>query len=93
MKKTKIVNFFQLYRFADASDKLLIFFGVIFAFATGCGFPFFGYIWGKVTDSYALPTLQETVDDAAHYRDVFLLIGAGTLIVGWIAFTCWIIVG
>ena len=82
-----------MYRFADRNDLVLIVLGVTFSFATGCGFPFFGYIWGKVTDSYATTDKQSTVDEAAHYRDVFLLIGAGTLVLGWISFTCWIVVG
>jgi ATP-binding cassette subfamily B (MDR/TAP) protein 1 len=86
------VGFFELYRFADKKDKILIFLGVIFSCATGCGFPFFAYIWGKMTDVFALGG-QKLVDEASYYRDVFLLIGTGTFVAGWISFGCWIIVG
>lgn len=83
----------SLYRFADKNDKILLVIGVIFSLITGAGFPFFGYIWGKVTDAYALPTTQDTVNKSEHYRNVFLYIGGGTLIAAWISFACWIIVG
>lgn len=46
------MHFFKLYRFAQGSDKVLIVIGIITALAAGCGFPFFGYIWGRMTDAY-----------------------------------------
>jgi hypothetical protein len=45
-----------------------------------------------MTDVFALGG-QQLVDEAAHNRDIFLLIGAATFIAGWISFGCWIVVG
>jgi hypothetical protein len=60
---------------------------------TGCGFPVFGYLWGRMNDTFTLPTKQQTVDEAARYRNIFLLVGGATLVAGWISFTCWITTG
>lgn len=51
-KEIDSIGFFELFRFADGFDKLLMVFGSIAAAATGAAIPAFSLLWGNMTDSF-----------------------------------------
>lgn len=86
------MSFFQLFRFAEGTDYLLIMLGIIFALVSGCSFPWFAYLWGKILDSFLLAEdPQGRLDSAIHYRNIFFYVGLGSLVSSWIAFASWTI--
>ena len=65
----------------------------MFAAIDGANFPLFGYLWGKLIDSFlSSNSSQEWVDHATFYRNIFIFVGIGILVVCWISFTCWAVV-
>lgn len=53
-KKTEAVGLFEMFKYSDAIDKLFIFLGVIFAIVCGAVFPLMFYIFGDLTNVFAL---------------------------------------
>ena len=45
---------FQLFKYSDGVDKLFIFLGVVFAIVCGAVFPLMFYIFGDLTNVFAL---------------------------------------
>lgn len=91
-KEDEAVSFFELFRFAEGSDYLLIVLGVIFAMVAGCSFPWFAYLWGKILDAFLNANdAAKRLDEAAHYRNIFFYVGVGALFASWIAFASWTI--
>lgn len=66
--------------------------GVVFAMVSGCSFPWFAYLWGKILDSFLITNnAQERLNSAAYYRNIFFYVGLGALFSSWIAFASWTI--
>ena len=54
-KETKeVVGLFQLFKYSDGIDKLFIFLGIVFAIVCGAVFPLMFYIFGDLTNVFAL---------------------------------------
>lgn len=51
-KEEKMVSFMELFRFADKTDKILMFFGTIGAAAIGTAMPAFALLWGNMTNAF-----------------------------------------
>lgn len=49
-----MVGFFEMFKFVDGLDQLLILIGVICASVAGCMFPLMFYIFGDLTNAFAL---------------------------------------
>lgn len=47
-----MVSFLQLFRFADKTDKILIFVGTIGAILIGTAMPMFALLWGNMTTAF-----------------------------------------
>lgn len=60
---TKMVPYFDLFRYATKSDKTLMWIGAAAAFANGAAFPSFSLIFGAMTDSFSQSD-DEMVDEA-----------------------------
>lgn len=87
-----MISFFELFRFAEGTDYLLIALGIIFAMVAGCSFPWFSYLWGKILDSFLYAdNPDERLNSAIHYRNIFFYLGLGALFSSWIAFASWTI--
>lgn len=87
-----MVSLWQLFRFAEGSDYLLLALGIIFAMVAGCSFPWFAYLWGKILDSFLFANdAQARLDNAIYYRNIFFYLGLGALVSSWISFASWTI--
>ena len=53
-KKTEAVGLFEMFKYSDAIDKLFLFLGVVFAIVCGAVFPLMFYIFGDLTNVFAL---------------------------------------
>ena len=53
-EKADMVGLFELFKFVDGLDRLLILSGLIFASVAGCMFPLMFYIFGDLTNAFAL---------------------------------------
>ena len=49
-----MVGLFELFKFVDGLDRLLILTGVLCASVAGCMFPLMFYIFGDLTNAFAL---------------------------------------
>lgn len=88
------VPFSQLFRFSSTSDKVMMFFGTIGAFAAGAGMPLFALLLGNVTSKFAPGHSGDEIFDAAIQMCwEFLVVGGGTWIAAYIGFAFWNIVG
>lgn len=47
-----MVTFFELFRFADKTDKILMFFGTVGAALIGTALPMFALLWGDMTTTF-----------------------------------------
>jgi ATP-binding cassette subfamily B (MDR/TAP) protein 1 len=47
-----MVSFLELFRFADKTDKILMFFGTIGALLIGAAMPMFAFLWGTMTTAF-----------------------------------------
>ena len=53
-KKVDTVGLFEMFKFADSVDKLLILSGLVFAAVAGSMFPIMFFIFGDLTNAFAL---------------------------------------
>jgi ATP-binding cassette subfamily B (MDR/TAP) protein 1 len=89
------ISFFQLFRFAEPLDKVLMAVGSLGAFVEGAAMPVFTILWGNMTDAFGGSTSDP---DAAvnQSRDImwnFLEIGLGVFVASWLMLGCWMIAG
>jgi len=47
-----MASFLELFRFADKTDKILMFFGTIGAILIGTAMPMFALLWGNMTTAF-----------------------------------------
>lgn len=47
-----MASFLELFRFADKTDKILMFFGTIGAALIGTAMPIFALLWGDMTTAF-----------------------------------------
>jgi ATP-binding cassette subfamily B (MDR/TAP) protein 1 len=89
-KKDQMVSIFELFRFAESYEYLLLALGVVFAMVAGCSFPWFAYLWGKILDAFLYANDADArLDSAIHYRNIFFYVGVGALVSSWVAFAAW----
>lgn len=84
-------NFFQIYRFGGCQDKVLMFFGIVFALCAGVTFPLFMYFWGKQIDHtiFDFFFLSERLDKSLQYYIAFIGLGVGSFLIDGVVFAIW----
>ena len=87
-----IVHIIKMYRYNNKYDYLLLIGGITFSICTAFGLPLFAVVAGDTIDAF-----DEGADELAaatsKNKDRFLIIGFSMLVLGWISFTCWQILG
>ncbi|KAK3580601.1 hypothetical protein CHS0354_002699 [Potamilus streckersoni] len=78
------VGFFNLFRYADSLDAVLLIFGMIFTFGTGVGFPINMIVYGDVATGFIyndiyktrsmLPNGSVTFNLGDQYKDIFVYV-------------------
>lgn len=89
------ISFFQLFRFAEPLDKVLMAVGSLGAFVEGAAMPVFTILWGNMTDAFGGSTSDPDAS-VNQSRDImwnFLEIGLGVFVASWLMLGCWMIAG
>lgn len=87
------VKYFDLFRFASKSDKIVMIIGSIFAAINGATMPFFMYLLGDMINSFSGNDPDEIVTQAGIYSVYFVYVGIVSFVCSWLMFSCWIITG
>jgi len=91
MPVKRYVAFSELFRYADTKDWIFIIIAAIFSCGSGASFPIFAVISGDMIDKFnGSPDL---VGAAAHNLYLYLGLGAASMVVGFIMFSLWTIIG
>lgn len=86
------VTLSQLFRFADRTDIILMTVGSIAALIMGAIIPIFSLLWGDLTDAFS-SNHDELVAKTRNIMFIFFGVGAGSFVIGWLMFACWMITG
>ncbi|CAK4071335.1 unnamed protein product [Aphanomyces euteiches] len=81
-------SFMSMYRYADRTDRLLMYVGLISAAANGAAFPFMAIIFGDSVNAFIPPIDFHKVNVAATQ---FLMLAVGLFVVGYLSFACFAI--
>ncbi|KAH9166849.1 hypothetical protein AeNC1_018253, partial [Aphanomyces euteiches] len=81
-------SFMSMYRYADRTDRLLMYVGLISAAANGAAFPFMAIIFGDSVNAFIAPIDFHKVNVAATQ---FLMLAVGLFVVGYLSFACFAI--
>eukprot|EP00898_Chlorokybus_atmophyticus_P004111 jgi/Chlat1/4700/Chrsp3S05626 len=107
-EKSKAVPFFQLFRYADNTDKLLMLLGSIGAILAGATMPSFAILFGRLSDSFgsnalkdgvacSSPEGQDTLGNLVHdvnkYALILFLLAIVTWIVSYLEVGFWMLTG
>ena len=65
--------------------------GALAAVCNGAALPLFALLWGNMIDTFK--SKAEMVDQAREMLLIFVYIGLGAFITGWIMIGCWLITG
>lgn len=91
-KEEEQVGFCSLFRFATCFDYFLIVIGTIGAAVTGVAMPAFVLLWGDITQEFGSdPAVVEGL--VKDLMLIFIYIGLGAFIAGWIMYSSWMITG
>ncbi|KFM27090.1 ABC transporter B family member 4 [Auxenochlorella protothecoides] len=89
--KVKKISYFQLYRYADRTDKLLILGGIVGAGLNGAGMPVFSIVFGNLINSFGLNVLDPDVlkDQVNTIVPQFIYIGIACFVGSCAQMFCW----
>jgi ATP-binding cassette subfamily B (MDR/TAP) protein 1 len=89
-----MVKFSQLFRFADRTDKFLMFFGSLCGFINGIATPMFAWILGQMTDELGPTTTgEELIDIAFKFATYYFYLGASSFVLSFVMVSCWMTTG
>ena len=80
-----MVGFFEMFKFVDGLDQLLILIGVICASVAGCMFPLMFYIFGDLTNAFAL----EGVLPPDEFMDLVVAVVWKMCAIGRVVYQLW----
>ncbi|VDK32048.1 unnamed protein product [Taenia asiatica] len=78
------IRFYQLFRYSDVGDRIMLAVGVIFALAVGCSFPVNLVIFSKVINLLTNPSGKVDLNEMRVMVGWFCLLGVVTLILAFI---------
>ncbi|XP_013418888.1 multidrug resistance protein 1 [Lingula anatina] len=101
-QEIKRVGFFELYRFADKFDVLLMLVGTLFSMVIGCGFPVNILVYGNVANLFISDAINLNMNATSNYtatRDIFTeivffskffaVVASVVLVSGYLAVMSW----
>ncbi|EGR27069.1 hypothetical protein IMG5_202500 [Ichthyophthirius multifiliis] len=93
-EKENDISFFNLFRYANKQDKILIIIGCIASAANGILMPLFSIIFGEMTDSFSPNSSPNQVVKSAGNQSLnFLYLAIGAFTLSFLIMSCWIISG
>ncbi|XP_059667590.1 ABC transporter B family member 1-like [Cornus florida] len=89
------VGFFELFRFADKLDYILMAIGSVGAFVHGCSLPLFLRFFADLVNSFGsnINDVDKMVDEVVKYAFYFLVVGAAIWASSWAEISCWMWTG
>ncbi|EGC33591.1 ABC transporter B family protein [Dictyostelium purpureum] len=93
-----IVPFLALFKFADTTDKILMFFGALAAVINGAAMPTVSIVFGLVVDAFKPTKFNEDPDYDVYgtVRSIsfyLLMLGGGVFVLSYLETTLWMISG
>lgn len=73
------VGFFELFRFADRTDYIMMTFGTFGALTIGASTPLFIFVWGNMIDAFSA-SVDELINQSLIALIKFVIIGIIALI-------------
>ncbi|EGG17681.1 hypothetical protein DFA_08677 [Cavenderia fasciculata] len=96
-EKKPMVSFFELFRYATLTEKMLMFFGSLAALANGVAMPAISLVAGQMVDSFRPENFNDPDyklgAEVAKIAVYFVYIGIGTLVCSYIETSMWMIAG
>lgn len=86
------VPLFNMFRFADNFDYLMMTIGTIGALGLGASTPLFILFWGDFTNVFG-ESKDQIVDMALEVLKKFFYLAIGAFFSGWMMISCWLISG
>ncbi|KAL5962748.1 ATP-dependent translocase ABCB1 [Taenia solium] len=78
------IRFYQLFRYSDPGDRIMVAVGIIFALAVGCSFPVNLVIFSKVINLLTIPSGKVDLNEMRIMVGWFCLLGVVTFILAFI---------
>jgi ATP-binding cassette subfamily B (MDR/TAP) protein 1 len=93
-KESKVIGFFELFKYATGGQKILIFMSFIFAIGHGLMMPVFSVIFGKITEDFTPDKSDAEIEDqAAESALIMALVGVLAFFLAGLGVSMWKYIG